>query len=125
MAKLTLALFQCDSYAGDKAAQLASLQNAARQARDGGADLLMTPELFMAGYNIGDLVHELAEPEDGPFMSEVSELARTCGIHIMCAFAERADERIYNSASLFGADGARQFTYRKLHLSGAYEKNDL
>jgi len=122
MAKLTLALFQCDSHAGDKAAQLTSLQNAARQARDGGADLLITPELYMAGYNIGDLVHELAEPEDGPFMGEVSELARDCGIHILCAFAERATERIYNSATLFGTDGSRLFTYRKLHLSGAYEK---
>ena len=40
----------------------------------------------------------------------------------MCGYAERADERIYNSAILFGADGARLFNYRKLHLSGAYEK---
>lgn len=123
MAKLTLALFQCDSHAGDKAAQLAALRDAARQAGDGGADLLVTPELYMAGYNIGDLVRELSEPADGPFMRKVSELARTCGIHILCGYAEQADGRIYNSAIMFGADGARLFNYRKLYLSGSYEKS--
>ena len=122
MAKLTLALFQNDSHAGDKHAQLAALRDAARRAADGGAALLVTPELYMAGYNIGELVDELAEPRDGPFMRAVSDLARTCGIHIMCGYAERADGRIYNSAILFGADGACLFNYRKLHLSGAYEK---
>ena len=123
MAKLTLALFQCDSHAGDKAAQLSSLRDAARQASDGGADLMVTPELYMAGYNIGELVGDLAEPSDGPFMREVSALARSCGLHIMCGYAERTDGRIYNSAIMFGADGARLFNYRKLHLAGAYEKS--
>ena len=122
MARLTLALYQNDSVAGDKAAQLAALRGAAGRAARAGADLLITPELFMAGYNIGDLVHELAEPRDGPFLKGVADIARDNAISILCAYAERGDDVLYNSAALIDADGALELNYRKLHASGGYEK---
>lgn len=123
MPKITLALLQHQSRPGDKPAQLATLRNAAGRAADAGAHLLITPELFMAGYNIGARVHELAEPKDGPFLAAVSDLAREFGIAILCTYAERDGETLYNSAALIGAGGDRGLDFRKLHASGATEKS--
>lgn len=123
MAKLTLALFQNDSAAGDKARQLEALESAVERASKSGADLLITPELFMAGYNVGDKAHALAEPGDGPFLAGVAAIARNNGIAILCGYAERSGEAFYNSAALIDAAGLPQLNYRKLHASGAYEKS--
>lgn len=123
MAKLTLALFQNDSAAGDKDTQLEALRSAAICAAQEDADLLITPELFMAGYNIGAQAHDLAEGRDGPFLKSVSAIARDNGIAILCGYAERCDGVLYNSAALIDADGALQLNFRKLHASGAYEKS--
>ena len=122
MAKLTLALFQHQSHPGDKAAQLTALQSAAVDAAGAGAQLLVTPELFMAGYNIGTQAHQLAETVDGPFLAEVSRIAGENGIAILCAYAERNGDAMFNSAALIGADGTHVFNFRKLHASGQYEK---
>ena len=77
----------------------------------------------MAGYNIGDQAHELAEPVDGPFLEQVSGIARERGIAVLCAYAERNGEALYNSAALIEENGDRVFNFRKLHASGPYEKS--
>ena len=123
MAKLTLALFQNDSAAGDKDTQREALRSAAVRSGQSGADLLITPELFMAGYNIGEQARDLAEARDGPFLKDVSAIARNNRIAILCGYAERCDQVLYNSAALIDADGALQLNFRKLHASGAYEKS--
>ena len=123
MAKLRLALFQHGSHPGEKDAQLSALQAAAHDAAGAGAHLLITPELFMAGYNIGDRARELAEPADGPFLTRASEIAQEHGIAILCAYAERNGNALYNSAALLDTDGNRVFNFRKLHASGSYEKS--
>ena len=65
MPQLTLALFQNDSVPLNPSAQLAALDAALGEAARAGAELLITPELFLCGYNIGAKVHEVAEPHDG------------------------------------------------------------
>lgn len=122
MAELTLALFQHQSQPGDKAAQLNALRSAAAEASAAGAKLIVTPELFMAGYNIGAQALELAEAVDGPFLTDVSGIAQDKGVAILCAYAERDGDELFNSAALISADGARVFNFRKLHASGSYEK---
>ncbi|MGI9414369.1 MAG: carbon-nitrogen hydrolase family protein [Hyphomicrobiales bacterium] len=122
MARLKLALYQNDGAAGDKDAQLRALVRAAERAAGAGADLVITPELFMAGYNIGDRAHDLAEPCGGPFLKAVSGIARDRATAILCGYAERDGDRLYNSAALIDKQGRLQLNYRKLHASGAYEK---
>ena len=122
MAKLRLALLQHESRPGDKNGQIEALRSAAADAADAGAHLLITPELFMAGYNIAEQAHELAEPADGPFLEAVSGIARDHGVAILCAYAERNGAQLYNSAALIDASGARTLNFRKLHASGSYEK---
>ena len=52
------------------------LEAQARQAADEGADLVVFPELYMSGYNIGEALHQRAETQDGLFAKRVQSIAK-------------------------------------------------
>ena len=112
---MRVAIFQNDG-TGDPDRQLESLQSAAREANRKSADLLVCPELFMSGYNIGDHVEQLAEPCGGPFMQAARKIAADNRLALVYGYPER-DNVIYNSAAVIGADGAMLGNFRKLHLA--------
>ncbi|MFF9479205.1 carbon-nitrogen hydrolase family protein [Streptomyces sp. NPDC014733] len=123
MSSLRTALFQSSGRPGDPAHNLALLDAAAREAAASGAGLLVTSELFLTGYAIGDDLHRLAETAHGPAARRVSEIAAEHRIAIAHGYPERAPEgpEVYNSVQLTGPDGARLATYRKTHLFGDFE----
>ena len=43
---------------------------------DGELDLVVCPELFLSGYNVGERVRQFAEPQTGGFREAASALAR-------------------------------------------------
>ncbi len=88
-----------------------------------GADLLLLPELFATGYNIGDQITQRAEPDDGPLAQAVADLARAHGVAIHYGFVEQAGDRIFNSAQCFGPDGARLGGHRKLAIPPGFERD--
>jgi len=86
-----------------------------------GVDLLLLPELFLTGYNIGDKVTAWAEPADGPYAREIAAMAQGSGLAIHYGFAERAGGLIHGAAQCFGPDGARLGGHRKLILPPGFE----
>ena len=59
------------------AANLDRLEEAAARAAAGGARLLVAPEMFLSGYNIGaQAAAAVAEKADGPSASRVADIAR-------------------------------------------------
>lgn len=89
----------------------------------GGGDLLLLPELFATGYNIGDRVGDLAEPADGPTAGQIATLARAHGIAIHYGFAELDGPDIFNAAQCIGPDGANLGGHRKLVLPPGFERD--
>lgn len=101
---------------------LPALDDAARRAAARGARLLVTPELSLTGYALGDRVAGLAEPADGPSARAVGGIAATHGVAVVYGYPERgADGAVHNSAQLVAPDGSRLANYRKTHLYGPYE----
>jgi N-carbamoylputrescine amidase len=89
---------------------------AAAEAFEGGADLVVLPELSVPGYDWDrERLEAGAEPLDGPTVSAWGELAARHGGFIAAGFAERDGERLFNTAVLVGPDGV-VLHYRKLHL---------
>ena len=86
-----------------------------------GADLLILPELFASGYNIGEYIAARAEPADGPFAQAVAALAKTHGVAIHYGFPEVDGEVIFNAAQCIGPDGARLGGHRKLAIPPGFE----
>ncbi|MEU5862681.1 carbon-nitrogen hydrolase family protein [Nonomuraea sp. NPDC047529] len=91
-------------------------------ARAEGADLAIFPEATLTRY--GRRVTELAEPLDGPFVSGLSEAARTHGLAVIAGVFEPgegpAGSKVHNTAVAIGADGAIKAAYRKIHLFDSF-----
>ncbi|RSN62177.1 carbon-nitrogen hydrolase [Streptomyces sp. WAC 04229] len=117
------ALLQSSGRPGSTAENLKVLDEAAGRAAAAGAGLLVTSELFLTGYAIGDDVGVLAEPADGDSADAVAETAGRHGLAIAYGYPEREGERVFNSVQLISADGTRLANYRKTHLFGCFERD--
>jgi deaminated glutathione amidase len=107
----------------DENLQLA--RRAIREARAGGADLVLLPEVFMAFVTAGAAVApaSVAEPLDGPFVTALAREARAHKLYVGCGVWEAAPgerTRAYNTALLLGPDGSPLLSYRKTHMYDAF-----
>ena len=119
---MKLAVCQASGTPGDVVANLRAAREVAGRAAAQGADLVVFPEAFLTGYNVGALLGELAEPPDGPSGRALGELARDAGVALLCGYPERDGPRVYNSAMLVDAGGERVLGYRKTHLFGPVDR---
>lgn len=118
---ITVAVAQCPGDLDGPAARLSWLETRLRDLRDVAPDLLVLPELFQCGYNIGDQLSVLAEPRDGPFAQKIARLAQDFGTAILYGFAERDDENVFNSAQCIDRTGSIIGLHRKLLLPPGFE----
>jgi len=117
--ELTVAGLQAAGVPGDVEANCAQLRAAAAEAAAAGARLLITPELYLTGYDIGDQVRELARLD---LTGAVRQIAREAGLAILAGLPEPAGERLYNTAILVGGRGEELLRYRKTHLFGDLDR---
>jgi 5-aminopentanamidase len=117
------ALLQSSGRPGSTVENLKVLDEAAGRAAAAGAGLLVTSELFLTGYAIGDDIGRLAEPADGDSADAIADLASRHGLAIAYGYPECDGETVYNSAQLISADGDRLANYRKTHLFGCFERD--
>ncbi|MFF7313092.1 nitrilase-related carbon-nitrogen hydrolase [Streptomyces sp. NPDC008137] len=117
------ALLQSSGRPGSTVENLKVLDEAAGRAAAAGAGLLVTSEMFLTGYAIGDDIGRLAEPADGDRADAVAEIATGHGLAIAYGYPERAGDAVFNSAQLISADGTRLANYRKTHLFGCFERD--
>lgn len=120
--KLSIAGMQTAGTPGDVDANLTELRSAARTAKDGGSELLITPELFLTGYNIGDAMFELAKQD---LLQKVQEIAREERIAVVVGLPEHEEGRFYNSVVFLDEGGAVLAYYRKTHLFGSLDRNSF
>jgi len=121
---MRIAIFQGPEQVSTPQQALDLLARTASDAAGRGARLLICPEMYLTGYNIGpDAARRLAEAADGPSAQSVMRIARDTGIAILYGYPERgAGGHIYNSAQLIGRDGRIVAAYRKTHLFGEIDR---
>lgn len=119
-----VALYQCPPLALDVDGNLLRLEQQARAAARQGAQLLVCPEMFLTGYNIGaQAAARLAQARDGRAAAQVAAIAQANGIAIVYGYPELgSDGQIYNAAQLIDAGGHSLCNYRKTHLFGGLDK---
>src|SRR5439155_7952297 len=110
---MRIALCQMNAVVGDIAGNEQRIREGMAAALDGGARLVLFPELAVSGYPPEDLLlkeHFLADAR-----AAVQRLAgEATDIVAVVGFPERADD-VYNAAAVLG-DGALQAIYRKVQL---------
>ncbi len=121
---MRLAIYQGQPQPLDVGGNLQRLERVASAAAAQGAELLVCPEMFLSGYNIGvEQVRRLAEASDGPAALAVAEIARRAGLAIVYGYPERSAEGLlYNAAQCIDAQGRRLGNYRKTHLYGELDQ---
>lgn len=92
-----------------------ALEIASRQA----ADVLVTPEMFLSGYNIGtDAVRRAARSLDGEHVERLAELTDRAGVAAAVGLPELDGDQVFNSVVLMSSTGELLTSYRKTHLYG-------
>jgi 5-aminopentanamidase len=122
---MRVALYQCPPLPLDVQGNLQRLQTQAIEAAKQGAALLVCPEMFLSGYNIGaKAARDLAQAADGPAAQEITDIARRNGLAILYGYPELStDGQVYNAVQLIDAQGVRRCNYRKTHLYGELDKS--
>jgi 5-aminopentanamidase len=92
-------------------------------AHEGKLDLVICPELFLSGYNVGDKIRELAEPQGGRFALAAAALAKKHRTALIYGYPEQAGSVIYNAAACIDRDGSLIAHHRKLRLPNEFEKS--
>lgn len=118
---LNLALLQSPADLDGPAARLEWLEARLEELGPASPDLVVLPELFQCGYNVGARLGAAGEPRDGPFAKAVAELARGQDTAIVYGCAERDGDVLYNAALAFGRDGRMLGHHRKLILPPGFE----
>jgi 5-aminopentanamidase len=124
---MKIAMLQTVPVPSDPSQGLKRLEDYAEEAARHGAELLMTPEMYLSGYCIGaDTVRRLAKPANGLYTQKAREIAKRHGISILFGYPERGvDDSSYNSACLIDATGAVRANYRKTHLYGDVDRKQF
>ena len=86
-------------------------------------DLVICPELFMSGYNVGTDLHKLAEPIDGAFARAVADLANQTGTAVCYGYPQRDGQAVYNSALVVSGCGEVIANHRKLAIPPGFEQD--
>ena len=88
----------------------------ASEASNGGAKIVVFPELITTGYLSPEAIAPLAESIPGPTTSRLAEIARSHDISMDVGIAEKTDSARYNTMLLIGPDGGELLRYHKVHL---------
>ncbi|MDP6156176.1 MAG: carbon-nitrogen hydrolase family protein [Candidatus Thermoplasmatota archaeon] len=112
---MKIALIQIPSVIGDVKANIAKIEKCMGETD---AELLIFPEMFLTGYNIGDMLFTLALDVEGDEMEKLSSLCRSNKRSIIFGMPRKDDVirgEVLNSSVAIGADGEVTF-YDKWHL---------
>jgi predicted amidohydrolase len=118
---MKLALWQGVSPHSDLDTALDQAERALRAASALGAAALVLPELWLPGYNQPDMAQKALVRDSAP-LTRLATAARAAGCALVTGYAERAGDRLYNSAVAFGPEGETLAHYRKIQLYGPREK---
>ena len=113
--RLKIAIAQIEARHGDIDANLAKHLEMIAAARDGGADMVVFPELSLTGYCVGDQSLGLAMPRDHAVIARLAEASQ--GLWVVAGFIEEGvAAQLHNSLAVL-RDGAVAFLHRKLNLA--------
>jgi N-carbamoylputrescine amidase len=113
-----VACIQMEPRVGEKRENVERSVRYIEEAARDGASLVVLPELANTGYVFANRDEAFALSEalpDGVTTRIWADAARRLGVHIVAGIAERADNRLFNSAVFIGPSGTIG-AYRKLHL---------
>jgi predicted amidohydrolase len=116
MKKITVSLGQMDVKIGDVDRNLATMRGVTAEAARRGSDLILFPELWSTGYDLGS-AGEYATPSNRGLFSVVASIAREERIAIVGSILSLLGEGRYGNTAVYWDDrGNNLGEYSKIHL---------
>jgi predicted amidohydrolase len=112
---MKIAAAQISCALGDVEANLRKIRDFSARAREGGAELIVFPEVAETGYSM-PVIAACATPWTEGAVPEIQKIAKDLSIAIICGVSEREGDSIYNSQVFIDANGNVIGSYRKTHL---------
>ncbi|ADJ26068.1 NAD+ synthetase [Dehalogenimonas lykanthroporepellens BL-DC-9] len=114
MNDIRLALAQINTTVGDYVGNVSLIRRYLKDAADGGAGLVVFPEMAVSGYPPEDLLHKPSFIEAG--QQALAEVAGTVGdLTAVVGFVDTAPDGLYNAAAVIH-QGEIRHIYHKRHL---------
>jgi predicted amidohydrolase len=111
-------VFQCDGGGLTSQERLAKMEAMLEHNR---LDLIVCPELFLSGYNVGNALSDLAQAPDSILNQQIARMARHSETAIIYGYPERDGDTIYNACACISAQGQVIARQRKLALPPGFE----
>ncbi len=118
---MKIALYQGPGLINNIPASFALMAAKAQEARAQGAELLLLPEMFLSGYNIGP-EQAKAQAVTAEGLAPAREIAKAHNLALAFGYPEKVGEEVANSAVLIGPNGGILLNYRKSHLFGDLDR---
>lgn len=122
MTSIRVALGQFSIQAGDPPENLRRVAELAPRAAEGGAELLVLPEMWATGYDLPNNARHVPD-DSGAHLEAVRALARRHRLAIAGSLLTRRGDRFYNTATLVSAEGETLLHYDKLHLFTPFDEH--
>lgn len=101
---------------------LEALDDTARLARANNAELLLTPEMTLGGYNVGAERCEILAASAESLTGALKSIARKHEIALVVGLAMPGPDCTYNGAIALDAAGTERHRYHKTHLFGGVDR---
>jgi predicted amidohydrolase len=118
---MKIALYQGPGHINNIPAAFTLMADKAAEAKAQGADLLLLPEMYLSGYNIGpDNARAQAVTAEG--LAPAQAIARDQNIALVFGYPELVGNAVANAAVLISPEGEILLNYRKSHLFGDLDR---
>jgi predicted amidohydrolase len=114
---LRISLVQISPMLGNKDSNLSQIYNSMLEAKNQQSDLVVFPELFLTGYDVGKNLNNFAETIEGSSINKIKVMCKDHSIYSIVGFPE-IDEKhnYYISSAVIDNQGNLVGSYRKTHL---------
>ena len=119
---MRVGLAQIDLVLADREANVTTMRQMVEQAADAGCELLVLPELWGTGYAL-EQAEQLSDPLGEGLFATTARLAREYQLALCGSLLERQAHGVYNTATLYTAQGELCHVYRKIHLIGLMQED--
>lgn len=118
---MKIALYQGPGRINDVKAAFALMAEKAAEAAANGAEILLLPEMYLSGYNIGPEA-ALAQALSPEALAPAQTIAKEKKIALVFGYPELVGGQVANAAAMIGPDGIFLLNYRKTHLFGDLDR---
>jgi len=118
---MKIALYQGPGRINNIPAAFELMAEKAAEAAANGATILLLPEMYLSGYNIGPQA-ALAQAMTPESLTPAQNIAKANNIALVFGYPELTGGLVANAAVMIGPDGGILLNYRKTHLFGDLDR---